>query len=183
MQIFDYTKKAELPSVGYRMNSQLLEQCVTAEKPIASLLEISRILEETARILKQHASCASIGEDASGRAELVTAPLVRAVIACRRMRRNYFPDISGDPTWGMMLELYAAGLEGRRLGQTLLGTLAGVSETTALRLTRNLLQQGTFTRHDDPEDRRAVLLGLSEGASSHMRAYLIATIAAGPLPA
>ena len=163
------------------MNSQLLERGVVGEKPIASLREIGRVLEETARILKQHASLSSTGESAPGRAELITAPLVRAVIACRRMRRDYFPNIPGDPAWSMMLELYAAGLEGRRIGQTMLGAVAGVSETTALRLTRSLLRQGTFTKQDDPDDRRAILLGLSDEASSHMHAYLLAAIASGPL--
>lgn len=46
-----------------------------------------------------------------------------------------------------------------------------------------MLRQGTFTSHGDPEDRRLILLGLSDEASARMRAYLTAAIAAGPLAA
>lgn len=165
------------------MNSPILERARAVEKPITSLIEISRVLEETAHILKRHASSDDPAYVDPGRGDLVSAPLVRAVIAARRMRRDYFPDVAGDPAWSMMLELFAAGLEGRRVSQTTLGTLAGVAETTALRLTRALLRQGTFTSHDDPDDRRLILLGLSDHAAGRMRAYLTAAIAAGPLPA
>ena len=144
---------------------------------------MSRVLEETAHILARHAAHGLSGEGAACRPDLITASLVRAVIASRRLRRDYFPGITGDPAWSMMIELYAAGLEGRRLGQTMLGTLAGVAETTALRLTRSMLRQGTFTSHDDPEDRCLILLGLSDEASARMRAYLTAAIASGPLAA
>lgn len=81
-----------------------------------------------------------------------------------------------------MLELYAAELEGRRVTQTTLGTLAGVPETTTLRLTRLLLREGAVVRRDHPDNRRVILLGLSEATASRMRAYLTAAIAAGPLP-
>lgn len=165
------------------MKLHVFEPPVVVERPVASLLEISRVLEETASIVRRHASAGRAGENASGRGELITAALVRSVIAGRRLRRDHFPSISGDPAWSMMLELYAAQLEGRRVSQTLLGTLAGVAETTALRLTKTLLRKGTFTSHDDPDDRRLIMLGLSEETATRMRAYLTAAIAAGPLPA
>ncbi len=183
MQIFDLSEMTSHLVVTHRMHSSILERGFAAEKPIASLLEISRILEQTAYILKRHASPEPLGEGGPGRADLVTAPLVRAVIVSRRMRRDYFPNISGDAAWSMMLELFAARLEGRRLSQTMLGTLAGIAETTALRLTRTMLRQGTFTSQDDPEDRRVILLGLSDDAASRMRAYMTAAIASGPIPA
>lgn len=115
--------------------------------------------------------------------ELISAPLVRAIIAARRMRRDYFPDIGGDPAWSMMLELYAARLEGRRISQTLLGMLAGVAESTALRLTKTLLRQDVFTNDGDPSDRRLVMLSLSDDATERMRAYLTAVLLAGPYAA
>jgi hypothetical protein len=108
---------------------------------------------------------------------------VRAILAVRRMRRDYFPWAAGDPAWSMMLELLAARLEGRRVGQTMLGVNAGVPETTALRLTKSLLRQGIFTSEADPVDRRLILIGLSDDAADRMRAYLIEAIASGPFPA
>ena len=58
--------------------------------PIASLAEISRVLEETARILRHHAAIAEGLDvrpwDAEGQ---VTAAELRAIIAVRWMRRRF----------------------------------------------------------------------------------------------
>jgi len=151
------------------------------DRPVASLLEISRILEEAARLVRQHAAIPA--EPAPRPRELVTARLVRAIIAVGRLRRDYFPQVLGDPVWSMMLELYAARLEQRRISQTTLGVSAGVAETTALRLVKSLVQQGLFTSHNDPADRRLVLVSLSDDAAERMREYLLEAIAAGPFPA
>lgn len=153
------------------------------DRPVASLLEISRIVDEAARLIRQHVPrhAAPLPRRPSS-TELITAPLVRAIIALRRMRRDYFPWIPGDPAWSMMLELYAARLEERRISQTTLGVVAGVAETTALRLTKSLVRQGYFTSHNDPDDRRLILLSLSDEAAEKMRAYFMEAIASGPFP-
>ncbi|MDQ4086922.1 MAG: hypothetical protein M3177_02740 [Pseudomonadota bacterium] len=151
--------------------------------PAASLIELSRVLEETARILAEHAVAAGEGPRL-GRVPpppVLSAPLVRAIIAVRRMRRGYFPAAAGDPAWSLLLELYAAGLEGRTVSQTRLGADAGVAETTTIRLTRALLDAGHFTRRDDPADRRLVLLALSDEAAERMRAYLTLALESHPL--
>lgn len=160
----------------------------TAQRPAMGLLELSRVAEELARLLKEHVQPAPPRPQPRPQApepqpELITAPLVRLIIALRRMRRDYFPWIPGEPAWSMMLELLAARLEGRRLSQTNLGANAGVPETTALRVTKALLSEGVFISESDPCDRRLILIALSDDAADRMRAYLTEAIAAGPFPA
>ncbi|HEX8191954.1 MAG TPA: hypothetical protein VF552_03560 [Allosphingosinicella sp.] len=164
------------------MSPDTQEPVERARRPV-SLAEISRVLEETARLIRQHAGPGDDRKPCVPRADLISAPLVRSIIATRRMRRDYFPTIGGDPAWSMMLELFAAGLEGRRVSQTMLGTVAGVAESTALRLTKTLIRGGSFTADRDPDDRRLVMLGLSEDAAARMNAYLTAAIVAGPYTA
>ena len=166
------------------MNHVAREEDTAAERPLVSLLELSRVAEDLARLIREHIP-PDVPEGARRRPqpELITAPLVRAIAAVRRMRRDYFPWATGDPAWSMMLELLAARLEGRRVSQTVLGVNAGVPETTALRLTKSLLRQGVFTSESDPSDRRLLMIGLSDGAADRMRAYLTEAIASGPFPA
>ena len=139
-------------------------------QPAASLLEISRVLEETARLVRQHAGA----DDPPAPAPRLTAPKVRAILALRWLRGEYLGFDASDAAWSMLLELYAAHLEGRRLHQTRLGIAAGVPATTALNATRRLLECGLFTRAADPDDRRLILLGLSDNAADRMAAYLAA---------
>jgi phage-related tail protein len=143
------------------------------DAPVASLVEIGRVLEETARLVRQHAGEA----DSAPAAAPVDARLVRRIIGARRLRTEMIGLPAGDGAWAMMLELFAAALEGRRISQTMLGVAAGVPETTALRLTKKLLAEGYFTEAADPDDRRLILLALSDQAFARMRAYVSAAAA------
>jgi DNA-binding MarR family transcriptional regulator len=77
----------------------------------------------------------------------------------------------------MLLTLYAARLEGRRLYQAALANAADVPPTTALRVTARMRDAGYFVREPDSRDRRRARLGLSPAAAARLRAYL-ATAAA-----
>ncbi|MET1113052.1 MAG: hypothetical protein ABWX67_16160, partial [Allosphingosinicella sp.] len=112
----------------------------------ASLLAISRILEETARMLHDWA----VAEDPPLRRPAdppmpVTASLVRTIIAARWLRRDFLGHDAGDPEWSLMLELYAARLEGRQVHQTGLSVAAAVPQSTTLQATRRLVEAGLFT--------------------------------------
>lgn len=107
--------------------------------PPASLIEISRLLEETARIVCRHADAERRppprSADAPPSPLEITAPLVRAILRIRRLRADYIPAATGDPAWTMILELYAAGLEGTPMNQSRLTLAAEVPHTTGLRMT------------------------------------------------
>lgn len=139
--------------------------------PAVSLIEISRVLEETARLVRQHAG----GLQVDSSAQPISASKVRAVIEVRWLRRRFLGFEASDATWSMMLELYAAQLEGRSLSQTRLGIAAGVPQTTAHQVIKRMAEAGLFERQGDADDRRLIRIELSPDAAKRIGAYLTAT--------
>jgi DNA-binding MarR family transcriptional regulator len=146
----------------------------------ASLLAISRVLEETARMLHDSA----LADDPPFRRPAdpplpVTAATVRSIIAARWLRRDFLGFDAGDPEWSLMLELYAARLEGRQIHQTGLSVAAGVPQSTALQATRRLVESGIFATRPDPSDGRKLLVALTAPAAARIRSYLTAALEIG----
>ena len=111
-----------------------------------------------------------------GDAPPIDALRLRAMIRARRVRDDYFrADIFGEPAWDMLLDLAAAGVEGRNVAVSSLCIAAAVPTTTALRWIRALCEAGLFERHDDPNDARRAFISLSDEATRAMAAYLAAT--------
>lgn len=159
------------------------EASVGDPPPAASLIEISRVLEETARIVRRHADAQLRPPPPPGAATErleITAPLVRAILRIRQLRADYLPLAPGDPAWTMILELYSAGLDGRRMNQTQLGQAARVPHTTAIRLVRTLIAEGIFDSRSDPSDGRQLMLGLGDEAAKKVHAYLMVAMATVP---
>jgi DNA-binding MarR family transcriptional regulator len=142
--------------------------------PPVSLIEIGRVLEETARLLRQHARAEGEPDRKFAPHSTATPEGVRAIIAVRRLRRELLGADLGEAEWSLMLELYAAGLEGRSVHQTGLAVAAGVPQTTALHATRRLLRTGVFASAPDPHDRRRLLIALSRPAAARVATYLAA---------
>jgi DNA-binding MarR family transcriptional regulator len=145
-----------------------------------SLIEISRVLEETARLLRQHARGENESPTPLPPHPVDTPASVRAILAVRRLRRELLGSEVGEAEWSLMLELYAASLEKRSVHQTGLAVAAGVSQSTALHATRRLIAQGIFTSRADPGDRRRLLIVLSEPMAKRIRAFLIAATRIAP---
>ncbi|HEX8239864.1 MAG TPA: hypothetical protein VF574_09015 [Allosphingosinicella sp.] len=125
----------------------------------ASLLAISRVLEETARMLHDWA----LAEDPPLRRPAdpplpITARTVRSIIAARWLRREYLGIEIGDSDWSLMLELFAARLEGRHVHQTGLSVAAGVRQSTALHAVRRLAESGILAVRPDPGDGRKLIV-------------------------
>jgi hypothetical protein len=116
-------------------------------------------------------------EDKTGEA---TAREIRAVIRSRRMRAQFFTgELFADPAWDMLLDLFAAELERRRVSVSSLCIAAAVPPTTALRWIGSLHDAGLFERHADPSDRRRAYIALSQKAMDGMRSYVSAVKRAG----
>lgn len=143
--------------------------------PPVSLLEISRVLDESARLLRAHVGIGGTPSPTS-----IDATFVRRILAARRLREEMLGIPAGDPAWAMLLELYAARLENRRLSQTGLAIAAGLPRTTVLRIARKLLARGVLTGSADPEDSRLLLLSLSDKSAHRLNAYLTAARAESP---
>ncbi|MET0309176.1 MAG: hypothetical protein ABW023_10765 [Sphingomonas sp.] len=105
---------------------------------------------------------------------------IRAVIRSRRMRAQFFTgELFADPAWDMLLDLFAAELERRRVSVSSLCIAAAVPPTTALRWIGTLHDEGLFERHADPSDRRRAYIALSQKALEGMRSYIGAVKRAG----
>ena len=143
------------------------------------MLAATRELRRVGRTLRQLAA------DAQGRGTgaptTFGAADVRAIIAARRLRETCLGPGIGDCAWALLLEAYAARLEGRRIPITGFGVAEGIARSTAHRWTRLLIAQGLLS--SDPEDdaRRVPLLGLSDEGAKRMRAYLTEVSRLSPL--
>jgi len=114
------------------------------------------------------------------RAGKVFGAEIRAAIRARRLRGQYFEgELFADPAWDMLLDLYAAALERRRVSVSSLCIAASVPPTTALRWIGTMHDAGLFERHADPIDRRRAYIGLSAKAVGAMQGYVTAMRRAG----
>lgn len=109
---------------------------------------------------------------------------IRATIRARRLRDQHFtPELFADPAWDMLLDLYAARLEGRRVSVSSLCIAASVPPTTALRWIGTMHDAQLFGREPDPTDKRRAHITLTDRAAAAMRGYFGAAGRAGLAPA
>ncbi|MFL6725211.1 MAG: hypothetical protein ACJ8FS_01700 [Sphingomicrobium sp.] len=111
-----------------------------------------------------------------------TSKRVVSIIKARRLRDRFFdPDLFADPAWDMLLELYAAQLEGVRTSVSSLSIGAAVPATTALRWMKTLERRGIIRRIPDPLDGRRIWVELTAEAGEAMAHLLQACPAGEPM--
>lgn len=102
------------------------------------------------------------------------------VLACarylyrlRRLRNRVFedPDLFGEPAWDMLLDLYIAANEGKRVSVTSACIGAAVPTTTALRWIGILEQRGLLRREADTLDGRRIFVRLTEHGCALMEQF------------
>jgi predicted transcriptional regulator len=143
----------------------------------------SRDLAELVVRLEWLADAVALSELAAGHRAEITSFAVRSVIAARGLRADYFDASVGEPSWAILLEVFAARLEGRRISMTHLGAAADLPSTTAYERIRRLVDQGLLLRVNDPEDDRITLIDLTDDGADRMRAYFSAAFRLSPLVA
>lgn len=112
-----------------------------------------------------------------------TAAKVRELIKLRRLRDQHFPpDLFADPAWDILLDLYAANLEGKSVSVSSLCIAAAVPPTTALRWITTMTEHGALVRKQDPQDARRVFIGLSPDSEERLTAYFADITARGGFP-
>ena len=95
-----------------------------------------------------------------------------ATYRARHERSRYFPEtFFGEPAWDMLLELFVAACDGKRIPTTSLGAAAGVPATTALRYIDMLVDHGMAERCADPADARRTLIALTPSGRDSLTAY------------
>jgi hypothetical protein len=199
--LIDDVFAADLPSaVEHLVDPQANELggviATATERPQARLYDTDRrdgvtvlqqLSEEAARIASVLASMSvdeSGGErgarEEGGEAAGSDPVFVRSIIRSRRMRDQFFRgELFADPAFDMLLDLYAARLEGNRVAVSSLCIAAAVPATTALRWIKALTDKGLFVRQADPQDGRRVYIGLSDEAARAMGRYLAAVERSG----
>jgi DNA-binding MarR family transcriptional regulator len=103
----------------------------------------------------------------------------RRLLEARALSARFFPkDVFRDSMWDMMLELFIAGEEPRRICVKQLMAVSGESPTGTVRRIDRLEEVRLIRRRPDPEDNRRVLVELTESgrkAMNSMLRYLFAT--------
>jgi DNA-binding MarR family transcriptional regulator len=93
-------------------------------------------------------------------------------IRARTARRQFFKaSLFSDPAWDILLELFAAEQEGRRVAVSTVGLDGNIPQTTALRWINALKNEGLVERRDDPLDARRSFLSLSDSGLRAMTLY------------
>jgi DNA-binding transcriptional ArsR family regulator len=105
--------------------------------------------------------------------------LARQTYALRRRRHRFLAaDLFGEPTWDILLDLFIAAHEGRRVPTTSACIGAHVPPTTALRWLRILEARGLVEREEDGRDGRRTFVRLSKRGLLAMGGFMQASLAA-----
>jgi DNA-binding MarR family transcriptional regulator len=108
-----------------------------------------------------------------------TLAVARRLYRERRARDLFLGTaLFGEPAWDMLLELYVARAEGRRLTTTGACMASGVPSTTALRWLIKLEEASLVRRSYDSGDGRLALVDLTDEAVGSM-AELLNRLASG----
>jgi hypothetical protein len=141
-----------------------------SESP-ANLHELSILLSKCAEFSRRLTTNNTIATEVSRPSppqRLLDQPvqLAHHIYRARRERERHFPNLMADPAWDLLLDLFIAGEEHRRVSVTSACIAAAVPATTALRWIGILTKQGLIERNVDPDDGRKTYLSLSPSAHS-----------------
>lgn len=145
-----------------------------ARKLIASaneLLAIARDLENLAMPSERPEGEGADGEFGSVLPEdhPYWLELARRTYADRRRRDKLFgAGLFGEPAWDILLDLFIAAKEGKRVSVTSACIGSTVPATTALRWIAVLEANGCVVRENDPKDARRAFLHLTASAYAKM---------------
>ena len=103
------------------------------------------------------------------------AEVARSVYRERRHRAEVFndPSLFGEPAWDILLDLFIAAKERKRLPVTSACIGAAVPATTALRWLTVLEEKGLILRENDTADARRVFVRLSADGYEKMVTYFM----------
>lgn len=110
--------------------------------------------------------------------ELSRAEAVKLAATARRLYRmrrgrdaqfGEYAELLRDPAWDLLLDLFAATLEGRRIAACSAAIASCSPQTTGLRCIDALVERGLLVRVGDPRDARRSMLELTAVAMEFMR--------------
>lgn len=117
--------------------------------------------------------CVDVGPDPEAVSAQAARRRARNITRLRAKRHRLFGDgLFGEPAWDILLELYFAAFEGRKLSPSSVGLGAKLPQTTLLRWIEKLREGGWLERSADPLDGRRVFVSLSSKAETAMDEFL-----------
>jgi hypothetical protein len=177
----EYQRAAAVAEASARRKHRLHDIGQEQEPP-----QLQQLSEEVGRIANILASLSQAQSDqphaeADNERGIVDAGQVRAIIRARRLRDQYFgAELFADPAWDILLDLFAAQLEKRKVAVSSLCIAAAVPPTTALRWIKTLTDLGLLVRAADPQDRRRVYIELAPKTAERVEACLSAALRVSP---
>ena len=115
---------------------------------------------------------------ASDRTGLIAPEPVKWLLRGRRRRGAHFAaDLFADPAWDILLDLFEAELEQRRVSVTSVCIASQVPPTTGLRWLQTLEHKGLVVRNADPLDARRFFVELTPSARTALRRWFAETFA------
>jgi CheY-like chemotaxis protein/DNA-binding MarR family transcriptional regulator len=124
------------------------------------------------------ATAVSAGKDVAvdeAQRQLRTAQLLDTMEQLRRLRRRNYSGLEDmdDVAWELLMEVLRSGREGRQISVSgLTISVEGVSPTTALRRTNELVAKGYLHRIPDPTDARRDFVTLDAKTRAALEDYL-----------
>lgn len=109
----------------------------------------------------------------NGRVGLTLCAMAERLYSERRQRDAHFPaGLFGEPAWDLLLALFIAQEEGRRLNLAEAFAAAGIGASAGKTLVSKLKRTGLIAASVDPNDRRLRLLTLTREGSDRLTDYL-----------
>lgn len=144
-------------------------QRLAATDDIATLAqEVAQIAQRLARLAPPANVVLPIRHSTASRARSV-----RTYLKARRQREDLLPaELFAEPAWDLLLDLYAANLEGVPVSVSSACIAAAVPPTTALRWLSKLEELSLVQREDDAADARRTYLRLSPEADEAIERWL-----------
>jgi DNA-binding MarR family transcriptional regulator len=137
----------------------------------ASSEKIHQAIDTVQHALGRIAALASILP--SSLAGTTMAAMAERLYQERRRRDDYFPSgLFGEPAWDLILSLFVAREEGRRLTIAEAYEAAAVRPAAGRRLIARLERTGMVARSSGQEDRRKRFVQLTTNAHDRLRDYL-----------
>lgn len=135
------------------------------------LLSMARDLERTANELPD---ALTAGEGQTVGDDPMWAELAAQAYRDRRRRTQIFGngELFGEPAWDILLDLFVAAKDRKRVPITSACIGAAVPSTTGLRWLQILEKEGLVIRESDASDARRTFVRLSADAYARMVAYL-----------
>ena len=101
------------------------------------------------------------------------AALARFLLRQRRRRETMLgAHHFSDPSWDIMLDLFAAQVANEEVATSSVIIAASVPQSTALRRIRRLVLDGALIAHNDPHDGRRTFVHLSDDLFERVGAFL-----------